>query len=366
LTTIQEENRPVRFGINHLFTARPGRNVKDLYDEVLEQTVLADELGYSSAWIAEHHFSNYGVMPSLATFGGAIAARTTNIRIGTAILVLPFGHPVRLAEEMAMIDVLSNGRLDLGVGRGYQPLEFRGFNVAQDESKQRFDEYLEIMRLAWAQEPLTYKGQFYEVEDLEVLPKPIQPGGPPVLVAAVSPSTFSQMGARGESIMLSPNFSPVHITKSNLQTYYDAAEAAGHARETLRVPPMVQQVFIDNDDAVAKSEPEPYSMWFYGKFATLLPGADGGTDVGEQYEAYKKIRKSVESVTYDKILAEGVAFGNADSIIDRFKYLEQELGVDEIICWFNFGDLPHERVVKNMRMFAEQVMPAFAAVEAAG
>jgi alkanesulfonate monooxygenase SsuD/methylene tetrahydromethanopterin reductase-like flavin-dependent oxidoreductase (luciferase family) len=355
----------VKFGINHLFTAGPGRTADEIYPEVLEQTVLADELGFSSVWLAEHHFTNYGVMPNLATFASAIAVRTERIRIGTAILVLPFGHPVRMAEEWAMVDVLSNGRVDLGVGRGYQPLEFQGFNINQDEAKARFDEYLEIMRLAWQDEPLSYDGQFYSIETLDVLPKPVQRPGIPVRLAAVSPSTFSATGGKGEAIMLSPNFSPIDLVKRDLNTYFEAAEEAGFDRTSLPTPPICQQVYLDADDAAAKRDPEPYSMLFYNRFATLLPGADSSQSISEQYEVYKKIQKSVENVTYDRILAEGVAFGDPDSVIERFKFLESELGLEEIVCWFNFGDLPHDRVIKNMKMFAEQVMPAFSEATAA-
>lgn len=351
----------MRFGMNHLFTLRPGRSAGDLYSEALEQIVLADELGYSTVWLAEHHFSNYGVMPHLPTFGAAVAAKTKNIRIGTAIVVLPFGHPVRMAEEFAMLDVLSNGRLDLGVGRGYQPLEFGGLNIDQNESKEMFNEYLEIMRLCWQDEPLTYKGKYYSCENLEILPKPVQPGGPPVRIGAVTPATFKAMGEQGEMIMLSPNFSPIDLVQRDLNAYFDAAREAGHDMERLTAPPIMQQVYIDPDNEKARSEPEPWAMSFYGKFATMLPG-EADKDIATQYAQYKKIRAAVEAVTYERVLNEGVAFGDPEAIIERMKFLEEALGTDEIICWFNFGDLPHDRVMKNMQMFAEEVMPAFAPV----
>lgn len=351
----------MRFGVNHLFTARPGHDPRDVYREAMEQIVLADELGFHSVWLAEHHFSNYGVLPSLSTFGAAIAARTESIRIGTAVLVLPFGHPVRMAEEMAMLDVISDGRLDLGVGRGYQPLEFGGLNVDQDQSREMFDEYLEIMRLAWRDEPLDYEGRFYTVENIDVLPKPVQKPGPPIRVGAVSSSTFKTLGERGEGVMLSPNFAPLGLVKRDLNTYFEAAREAGHDLDRLTAPPIIQQVYLDADDEVARSEPEPYSMWFYGKFAKMLPGA-GDQPLSEQYAAYKKMADAVANVTYERILNEGVAFGNPEAVIERMRFLEQELGTQEIVCWFNFGDLPHDRVIRNMRMFAEEVMPAFESV----
>ena len=348
----------MKFGINNLFSGRQDTDARRIYGDALDQIVLAEELGFTSVWMAEHHFSNYGLLPHLATFAAAAATLTSTIRLGTAVLVLPFGNPVRLAEEMAMVDVLSNGRLELGVGRGYQPQEFSALGIDQNQSQSVFDEYLEIMRRAWTNERLTFHGEHYDIDDVEVLPKPVQPGGPPVRIAAVSRSTYKHLGERGELLMLSPNFTPVETIRGNLATYREAALAAGHELDALHAPPMIQQVYIDESDAVAKADPEPYAMWFFGKFSEVLPGQDG-SDVAAQYEDYLKIRESVDTVSYDRIVRDGAAFGDHKAIIERFRMLEDELGVTEIACWFNFGDLPHERVVHNMKMFADKVMPVF-------
>jgi natural product biosynthesis luciferase-like monooxygenase protein len=348
----------MRFGINHLFHGRQDSDARRIYRDALEQTVLAEELGFSSVWLAEHHFSNYGILPHLPTFGAAVAARTERIRIGTAVVVLPFGHPLRIAEEIAMLDVLSDGRVDLGVGRGYQPMEFAALGVAPDDAQEIFDESLAIMRAAWSDGPVEFEGRHFQIHDVDVLPKPVQPGGPPVRIAAVSSRTFERMGRRGEAIMLSPNFTPVETTKASLAAYYDAAREEGHDLSTMPPPPLLQQVYIDDDDAVAKSEPEPYSTWFFARMGSLLPSQSG--DLGAQYREYKKIAESVNTVTYERIVKEGAAFGDAESIIERLRFLEDQLGVEEIVCWFNFGDLAHERVLANMKMFADRVIPAFA------
>ena len=349
----------MKFGINHLFSGRRDTDARRIYGEVLDQIVLAEDLGFSSVWMAEHHFSDYGLLPHLGTFAAAVAARTSTIKLGTAVLVLPFGHPIRMAEEMAMVDVLSNGRLELGVGRGYQPQEFEALGVDQEHSQAIFDEYLEVMRLAWSSERFSFDGEHFSVADVEVLPKPVQPGGPPVRIAAISRSTYERLGARGELLMLSPNFTPVPTIQANLASYRDAAAAAGHDPAAMVTPPMIQQVYIDESDEVAKADPEPYAMWFFGKFSEILPGRDGA-DVAQQYEDYKKIRSSVDAVSYDRIVRDGAAFGDYKAIIDRFRMLEEQLGVEEIACWFSFGDLPHERVVQNMKMFADKVMPELA------
>lgn len=349
----------MRFGINHLFHGRQDADARRIYRDALDQTVRAEELGFSSVWLAEHHFSNYGILPHLPTFAAAVAARTQRIRIGTAVVVLPFGHPLRIAEEIAMLDVLSDGRVDLGVGRGYQPMEFAALGIDPDDAQGLFDESLAVIRAAWSDEPVEFSGTHFDIHGVDVLPKPVQPCGPPVRIAAVSSSTFERMGRRGEAIMLSPNFTPIETTKRSLALYYDAAKEESHDLSTMPPPPILQQVYIDDDDATAKRDPEPYAMWFFARMGSLLPGHGG--DLSTQYEEYRKISESVDAVSYDRIVREGAAFGDAESIIARLRFLEDQLGVEEIVCWFNFGDLPHERVVENMEMFADRVMPAFTA-----
>ena len=156
----------MEFGINNLFSGRQDTDASRIYRDSLDQIVLAEELGFTSAWIAEHHFSSYGLLPHLPTFAAAAAALTTKIRLATAVLVLPFGHPLRLAEEMAMVDVISGGRLELGVGRGYQPQEFAALGVNPEHSQAIFDEYLEIMRLAWSQERISFEGEHFSVSTM--------------------------------------------------------------------------------------------------------------------------------------------------------------------------------------------------------
>src|SRR4051794_35449106 len=140
--------------------------------EALEDIKLADELGYDSVWLAEHHFSRYGLLGNPLVFGAAIAQMTQNIRIGTAVAVLPFHNPLRLAEDAATLDILSGGRFDLGVGRGYQPKEFNGFGIEADSSKQRYNEIVDMLKLAWTQESFSYAGEYYSCTDVSVSPTP--------------------------------------------------------------------------------------------------------------------------------------------------------------------------------------------------
>ena len=142
--------------------------------EALEQIELADRLGLDEVWLGEHRFSRHGLLSGIFSFLGQVVARTTHVRIGTAVIVLPLHNPILVAEEVAMLDVLSGGRIDLGIGSGYQRQEFEGIGVDMEESRERFVESVEVMIKAWTEETLTYNGRFTNVDNLWVLPKPVQ------------------------------------------------------------------------------------------------------------------------------------------------------------------------------------------------
>ena len=151
----------MRFSTQNLLSLREGQSHAQVYANTLDECRLAEELGFHTVWLAEHHFSPYGIAPSLGVLAAALARETRRVRIGTAVVVAPFIHPVRIAEEWAMVDILSGGRLDFGLGRGYQPAEFRGLAISMEKTRERFDESLELLRRAWTEERCTFEGEFY-------------------------------------------------------------------------------------------------------------------------------------------------------------------------------------------------------------
>src|SRR2546427_743381 len=209
----------MKFSTQNLLSIREWQTHAEVYRNALEECRLADELGFDVVWLAEHHFSPYGICPSLAPFAGAVAAATPRVRIGTAVVIAPFEHPLRIAEEWAEIDILSGGRLEFGLGRGYQPSEFRGLGVSMEATRERFDESLEIVRLAWTTERLTFAGKHYRVDDVRVLPKPVQKPYPPLWMAAVSPDTYTLAARRGLKILTSPSFTPFDVLRKNYDAY---------------------------------------------------------------------------------------------------------------------------------------------------
>src|SRR5512132_449854 len=170
----------MRFGTFFFFQAAPGLTHEEVVHRELEQMEWTEELGFDQIWLTEHHFIDYGLSVDPAALASAAASRTRRIRIGLAAAILPFHHPLRLAEQMALVDIISGGRLDVGVGRGNRPAEFRGFRVPQEQSRDRFDEAVEIMQRAWTEERFSYDGRFFQVPELSVIPKPVQKPHPPL------------------------------------------------------------------------------------------------------------------------------------------------------------------------------------------
>ena len=178
----------LRFGVAHDFRCPPGSpySLRDVYAQTMEQISELDRLGLDLVWFSEHHFLEDGYLPSFVPVAGAAAALTTRMRISTNISIVPFNHPLRLAEDLAVLDQLSNGRMEFGIGLGYVPKEFEGFRIPIQQRVSRTEECIEILRLAWSGQPFSYHGKRWDFDDIRVTPDPIQPGGPPLWLAVSS------------------------------------------------------------------------------------------------------------------------------------------------------------------------------------
>ena len=185
------------FGMLHLFENPMGKSEHTIVREQLALMRAAEGLGFDSVWPAEHHFSEYGYCASPALSLAAIASQTHTLRLGTGVVVLPLNHPLRVAEDFAMLDLMSDGRVDLGVGRGYQPTEFRGYSIDVQHTRQMFDEGIQVLKQAWTQEKVNFQGTYYQCTDVPVRPKPLQKPHPPIWMACLSPETFHLAGRYG-------------------------------------------------------------------------------------------------------------------------------------------------------------------------
>ena len=190
----------MRFGMLHLFENPVGKNEHEIIHEQMSLMRAAEDLDFDSVWPAEHHFTEYGYCASPALSLTAIANETKRIRLGTGVVVLPLNHPLRIAEDYAFLDQLSNGRIDLGVGRGYQPLEFSRYGVEQETTRGQFKEAVEIIQQAWQEESVNYQGEHFQYDNVPIRPKPYQ-SSIPIWMAALSQETFELAGRYGFNLL---------------------------------------------------------------------------------------------------------------------------------------------------------------------
>jgi alkanesulfonate monooxygenase SsuD/methylene tetrahydromethanopterin reductase-like flavin-dependent oxidoreductase (luciferase family) len=233
--------------------------LSSIYDMALERITVMDTAGYDAVWLAEHHFSGFSVCPSVHMMGVMAAARTKRLRIGTAVSLAPFYNPLRLAEEVALLDVLSGGRVNWGAGRGFERSEFKAFGIPGDESASRFHEAVDIVLKAWTNEKLSYAGKYYSYDGVEVLPKPLQTPHPPVWVAATSTPAIEWAAAKGFSILMDPHSSRADLMRKR-RHYGEQLAAAGYS-ETGRVIPMARLIAIDETADKARGVARRAADW---------------------------------------------------------------------------------------------------------
>jgi alkanesulfonate monooxygenase SsuD/methylene tetrahydromethanopterin reductase-like flavin-dependent oxidoreductase (luciferase family) len=349
----------VKFGIMNLFPAE-GKDDHQVLHDTLEEIKLADELGFDSAWLAEHHFSRYGILGNPLMMGAAVAQSTSRILIGTAVVVLPFHDPIRLAEDAVTLDVISGGRLRLGVGRGYQPLEFAGFNREAEDSKAIYAEMVEILRLAWTEENWSFEGRHFSYQNMNVFPKPVVAGGPPLLHATVSPDSYRDRGLAGESIITSPNFTPLPLMKKNFEVYRDSLIEGGHDPADFDLP-FMQQIWCgpsrDGLEAAATA-----ALTYYRSVGKVIPGSDEAIAAEAKY--YDAVRRNIDLLTLDQALTHGGNFGSVDLVVDTIGRLRDELGITHYIGWFNIPSIDRQVALRAMETFATEVIPQLSDVDA--
>jgi alkanesulfonate monooxygenase SsuD/methylene tetrahydromethanopterin reductase-like flavin-dependent oxidoreductase (luciferase family) len=346
----------MRFGVFHQASAAEGQSHGDRYAEMIDLIALADTLGYDVAWLAELHFGGaFSLLSNPLMVVPVIAARTPRIRIGTAVTLLPLHHPLACAEQAALADVLSGGRLEFGVGRGSIPSQFHGFRVPLAENRARFDEALEVIRLAWTEERFSYHGHFYEVEELAVVPRPMQRPHPPIRVAVHSAESFAHIGARGLPIYSGTTTTPLPQLREFMALYRERLAAAGHVWQPDQMALMLP-VHLGATGAAARDAMRPGVRKYYENLRTIFSQIPDS--YGEHLPRLKIIEDTLANLPFEKFCRDQGVFGDVAEVIDRLQAARDEFGLSQIICWFDQGArLPRAEVERAMRQFAEQVMP---------
>jgi alkanesulfonate monooxygenase SsuD/methylene tetrahydromethanopterin reductase-like flavin-dependent oxidoreductase (luciferase family) len=348
----------MEFGMFHEFPALRGEDEGAAFAQALEQVDAAEACGLDAMWLAELHGApQRSVMSVPLAVAGAIAMRTSRIKIGIAVQVLPLCHPLQLAEEAATIDQLSHGRLIFGVGRSGVVRSYVDYGIPYAESRERFAETLEIIRGAWTRPSFSHTGKYYRFADVALAPRPCQQPHPPIRIAASSPDTFPQIGALGFPVFVAVRHGTFSELAPALRAYRDAWRAAGHegqAEVYLRVP-----AYVAETDERARAEARDSLMSFYRYQAELAKDSArlAGGPVAEQ-----RIRRAERllHLTYEEALATQVLIGSPAHVAERLREIDAELGLAGILAELNCGGLiPHARVNNAIRLLCEEVKPRF-------
>lgn len=311
------------------FFSWPGRRTElsRVYRRALERIAIMDRSGYDAVWLTEHHFTDYSVCPSIPVIGTFAAARTSRLRIGTGVCLAGFYHPLRLAEEIALLDVLSGGRVNWGAGRGFDPNEFAAFGVPVEESHARFRETVEIVLAAWTHDRLTYTGEFFSFDGVEVLPKPLQRPHPPVWLAASSPGAVERAAAAGHAILMDPHATHAELG-NKLALYRKTLARHGHTPDGRQIP-MARFFAVAATDAEAADVARSGARWLLDTY--VPPHMQADADPVQRY------------------VDEVVIHGTPERVRDRLAQLEDELPLDYLIG----APLSHESFVR----FTDDVLP---------
>lgn len=350
----------MKFGMLHLFESPEGRSEQEIIGEQLDLMQAAEGMGFDSIWPAEHHFTEYGYCVSAALALAAVARVTKRIRLGTGIVVLPFHNPIRVAEEFAFLDLMSGGRVDFGIGRGYQPVEFAGFGVDQAQSRSIAKEATEIIVQAWTQDRVTYHGQHFHIENVSVRPKPLQKPHPPIWMAGVSPDTFEMIGRLGYNLLYSPAFTPEKITpvQKRLAEYRKALIDNGHDPATKRIAAL-RMVYVADSNEQARRDFEQPVLWWYRVISRYIAPPKGAEPV-KSFETFAKIRDLAAVVDFNSLVeGGGVIAGDPDYVCRRIEEVEREYGFTDLLVWTRLGGMDSRKVLRSMELMDRHVIPHF-------
>ena len=332
-----------------LLQSPSSRPSQEIYERGVELAQAAEALGFRSCWLAEHHFSTYGYLSRPVQLATYIAGKTKTLRVGTAVIVVPLHHPLVVAEEIATLDVVSGGRMDVGLGRGYQQYEFQRFGFELDAGRSRWDECIDILFKALEGKPFTYQGKHFQLAETVVFPQPVQQPHPPVWMVAQSPYAVEAAVKRGFNVLTGGFGVPV----SQLADYgklFNKVVGEVKPKQTPRIS--VQRPVYVTDNAADVRDAVEHARWNMRVTLSLRHNK-------ERVEKGVAIPVPGQSEpAMDELLENMFVIGTPDECIRQVKRLKDQVGISHFNCNFWFGDMEQKRVLRSMERFSREVMPA--------
>lgn len=351
----------MRFGLLILSSSQSPTEDAQRIDQLLTQACFAEDTGFDDVWLTEHYFTGESVYNDPLLFATALAMRTSRVRIGFAVLQITLHHPVRLAVQLALLDNLSKGRVDVGVGRGsvYNEYEFVGYGLRSHDSRARMDEAIAVLTGAWTTTPFQHDGEYFQVRLPEIRPRPYQQPHPPLWRSVISPGSFTECGRLGIPILTARL--GLSALKDRWKLYTEGLEAGGHdatrRAQRLAQAALWRYVYVAESDAQAEDELSTFLLKarahinqvraelnpsdFEVDPSLLNPWVDPGASEGDA------LRFTLEG---------GSIYGSPERVQEQFAAL-RDVGIEHVLCQFGFGDMPHQHVMTSMALFAERVAP---------
>ena len=347
---------------------RYGETEEAAFDEAFATAEAAEMGGLDGVWLAERHFAaprnpldtGGAGIPSVVSapliISSAILARYQNLRVGVAVNVLPLAHPVRVAEEVATLDHISRGRVEFGVGRSGFARAYEGYGISYAESRERFQESLDVILAAWTNERFSYEGKHFQFNDVCVIPKPYQKPHPPLRIAATTKETFPQVGKAGIPVFVGLRGMDRPGLADSLNAYRAAWKDAGHPGDAsvfLRIP-----VYVGDTDEQAFADAEDSTMRAYRRLAQSF--LSSATVAGATPDEERVLRgQQLSAITYEDLLRDRLAYGNPDTVIKLLREIIDELGLDGLVAEVNVGGgISKDKVLDSVKRFATRVAPS--------
>jgi alkanesulfonate monooxygenase SsuD/methylene tetrahydromethanopterin reductase-like flavin-dependent oxidoreductase (luciferase family) len=350
----------MKIGISLSILAQAGRSDVAVYKEHLELGDLAEPLGFDSIFALEHHFTGYSMSPAPTQLLSYFAGRTRRVALGTSVIVLPWHDPIRVAEQIALLDVLSGGRCLFGFGRGAASVEYAGFRIPMEEARARFVESAQIVRLALSEPEFEWQGEHYQIPRTSIRPRPISNPERRFFVSSVTPESAEIMAKLGFGmVVIMQNEWPK--AAADIDRFREVATAVGHTPS----PPII---LTNVSCAESRDEAQERAMKYLGRKWDSIDNhyhfSDGHLADVKGYEAYGKMTKTYAKMKEDAARLKATEFyvkiqivGTPDDCIQQIAELRALTGTDHLIADFSYGGMPHEDGELNMRLFADRVVP---------